>query len=234
MKSLRPTSLSKIVRVLNTLNVLNVQSLAELSGALGVSLNHVKELVKLLRGLGLVISEGETLTLTQEGLKFLASYNSRNAEYIDTILSRIDHYRKVRECLDAGLSKPLDVAKCAGVNIVVTDITLRLIREVMALQVLNNTPKSDPISLEVFGKMLYEFYSDLVIKRKNKYVPIYDLMNFMLKKLNLNPETFTNLLTKLVREQRGRIMLISSPSLISRPFVEVDGKRYTYLMFLDR
>lgn len=234
MRSLRPTSLSKIVRVLTTLNALNTPSLTELSSALGMSLGHTRELIKMLQALRLVSLEGEALMLTQEGREFLVSYASRNANHIDAVLSMIESYKKARECLESGLSKPSDIAKCAGLNTVTVDITLRLIREVRALQELNNLLEPNSMGIEAFEQMLYELYKDLAVRRKNKYVPIHDLMNSMTRKSRLNPKTFTSLLAKLVEKQRGRVMLISSPSLVDHPFVEINGKRYTYLIFLER
>lgn len=235
MRSLRPTSLNKIIKIIATLNSLGgAAGLADISNALGTSVKHVKELARLLEGLGLAAFDGKTVTLTPEGGRFLASYASRSTRHIDEVLSRVDQYRRARRCFEGGATKPSDVARCAGLNIVAADIALRLIKEVRSLEGSSDPPGlNPPVDIDSFELALYEAYRSLATERRNKYVLIHDLMSHLAKKLRLNPRAFVNLLAKLAEERRGLVILVPSPSLVDRPSVEIGGRRYTYLAFLE-
>lgn len=218
--------------MLATLNSLGVVSPTDLSSALGTSVGHVRELIRLLNGLGLVTFDGKVITPTQESRQFLTNYASHNVRYVDEVLSRVEQYRKARKCFEDGMIKPSDVARCANLNIVTADTALRLIKEVRSLGDLSDSPEPISVNVESFGLVLCEAYRDLATKRRNKHIPIHDLMNYVAKKLSLNPRVFADLLARLLQERKGLVMLTPSPSLADRPYIEIGGRRYTYLIFL--
>lgn len=233
MRTLRPVSLNKIIKILSTLNSsINMRS-EELADILGISYSHCKELIRFMSSLKLIVVSNNMLSLARDGLLFLKGFNEGSYGFLNSILMRNDAYRLVYECYNNGLRKAVDIAKCAGVGLVTADIALRLIREVESLKHLKSTNSTNSANkISEFENTLIESYIELSNARKNRYVPLFDIMRKVIEKMGINEHQFLTLLRELVRRRKGWVLLVSAPSLTHYGYLEVDGKPYTHIMFV--
>jgi predicted transcriptional regulator len=230
-RSLRPVSLSKIVKILSTLSASNGMSLKELAEVLRISPSHCREAIRFLLSLQLITLNNDVVYLTDEGLVFLKSFNEGDVDFLNKVLSRNSVYKAVYECYRKGFQKASEIAKCAGVSLVSSDIALRLIREIESLKLHKGSNiNSATLDLHVFEDVLVKAYMRLMNAKRSRYVLLSDIMREVMSKLKINEQQFAIMLSELVKKKRGYILLVSAPSLAHYSYLKIEGKPYTHIM----
>jgi predicted transcriptional regulator len=231
LRSLRPTSLGKLSRILSVIGSSEGLGFEELTAALDISYGHVRELIRMLQGLGLVDVVDGKLKLSGDGFRFLEAISLGDRGFIHSLLSRSTAYKLALECYKSGLEKVSDIARCAGVSIASADIAVRLIREVESLKP-RTSSSPDTGMMEVFEKAIRDTYLKLVSSRRSRYVSLLELLKLVSSNLGVSVEECARLLGELARMRAGNIVLTTSPALANREYVEISGRRYTHVMIV--
>jgi hypothetical protein len=229
-KSLRPTSLAKLVKLLKTLSE-GPRDISSLARSLGLSERYVWEQVRVVLLLGLARVEGDSVLISDEGRSFLERIEARDADYVDKVLLRLDAYRRVKECLARSLRTPSEVSRCADVSVVTADIAMRLVREVESLRARKEF-SGDPPDLQVIGRVVVALYERVSRLRMSRYVPISELAEVASKELNIDERTFYTYLRRFCELNRGMVLLTTSPSISGARYVDIGGRKYTHIALL--
>jgi len=229
-KSLRPISLAKLVKLLKVLAE-GPKDASSLAKSLGLSERYVWELIRVALPLGLVKVEGGTVTLSDEGASFLERAESCDADYVDSVLLRLEAYRRVKECLGRSLRTPSEVSRCADVSVVTADIAMRLVKEVTSMRS-RREGSANALDLQSFTKALVSLYERVSRYRRSRYVPIGELAELAARELNLSERTFYEYLGRFCELNRGSVLLTTSPSISGATYVEIGGRMYTHIALL--
>jgi predicted transcriptional regulator len=207
-------------------------SLEELAEVLRISPSHCKETIRFLLSLQLITLNNDVANLTDKGLVFLESFNEGDVDFLNKVLSRNNVYKAVYECYQKGFQKASEIAKCADVSLVSSDIALRLIKEIESLKLHKGSNINfATLDLHVFEDILTKAYMRLMNAKRSKYVLLLDIMQEVISKLKINEQQFAIMLSELIKKKRGYILLVSAPSLTHYSYLKIEGKPYTHIMF---
>ena len=204
---------------------------------IGLSRQRLREVLQVLHEIQLINICENNICITEEGRTFLEAYDKRNADVLHKLLMRLRPYVLVYAHYINGVRKPQELKSLTGLNMVIVDTILRMIKEVESLRVNGGKAETSyelsDAHLSKFTREIYSTYLELSREQKNRYVTLSELRSRICRKLGLTVTEFDSLFKRFLEINRGRVTLVPAP-LYAKSFdtIEIHGKKYAYIMII--
>ncbi len=184
---------------------------------------RLRELWKVALDLGFIHEDGK---LAERGVRFLSAYERGDGATIHALfMESLEPYRVVYGLMSKGVVDSRELISRSGLNAVVLDVVLRLIKEVERLGI-----DARGEVWEVFEKTVLDKYRELARRRWSKYVAIVDLLEEVRRDLRFPRRVVYDMFREYVARRRNDVVLTGSPAGDVAGF-EIGGRRYVYVMF---
>jgi len=244
---MRPVLLKHIVRVLKFLDENGGRAkLEDIASVFGFSMRRVREILKTLKEFDLVDYSDDIVILLEGGRMLLKSYEGCDADAVLKLLLVHPAISQVYSNYVNGIKRPNELRNATGLNIVVIDTALRMLREIESLKqscakpsqqslstpkIPTSSEKDLPEKLSSFTQMLIEAYSSLTRTFRNRYVPIREVYRLVSQRMNLTVSEFSELLQVFAHLCHEYVTLTPAPLyILPVQTFEKGGKKYGYIM----
>jgi len=244
---MRPVLLKHIVRVLKFLDENGGRAkLEDVASTFGFSMGRVREILRTLKEFDLVDYGDGAATLLERGRMLLKSYEECDADMVLKLLLVHPAISQVYSNYVNGIRRPNELRNATGLNMVVVDTALRILREIESLKqacakpsqqslttprISTSSEKESSEKLSSFTKMLIEAYNSLTKTFRNRYVPIREVYRLVSQRMNLTISEFNELLQAFERLCHEYVTLTPAPLyILPVQTFEKGGKKYGYIM----